>query len=211
MYEVFDLPDLKAFPGLLEKNPDLKGLNVTIPYKEEILSYLHDLDPEARQIGAVNTIRISENQLRGYNTDLIGFKASLKPLLEPRDQAALILGTGGASKAVAYGLEQLGISCRFVSRNPRPGQLHYKDLGPQILRDHSILVNCTPLGTHPDIGACPPIPYRGLNESHLLYDLIYNPEQTEFLKRGNAIGARTKNGLEMLQLQADASWELWNS
>ena len=211
VYEVFDLPDIKGLPKLLEKYPDLKGLNVTIPYKEEVLPYLHDVDLEARQIGAVNTIRISENHLRGYNTDLIGFKASLQPLLEPQDQAALILGTGGASKAIAYGLEQLGISYRFVSRTPRPGQLHYTDLNPQILGDHSILVNCTPLGTHPDVEACPPIPYEGLSPSHLLYDLIYNPEQTEFLKRGGAIGARTKNGLEMLQLQADASWELWNS
>ncbi len=211
VYEVFDLPDLKGFPRLLEQYPDLKGLNVTIPYKEEILPFLHELDPEADRIGAVNTIRFSGARLWGYNTDVIGFRASLQPLLKQGDRAALILGTGGASKAVAYGLEQLGIPFRFVSRNPRPGQLQYEDLNRQILEDHPILINCTPLGTSPDIGACPPIPYEGLDQSHLLYDLIYNPAQTEFLKRGSLAGARTKNGLEMLELQADASWELWNS
>lgn len=211
VYEVFDLPDLKRFPRLLEKYPDLKGLNVTIPYKEEIIPYLHELDPEARHIGAVNTICFTGDRLLGYNTDVIGFKASLQPLLKPGDRAALILGTGGASKAVAYGLEQLGITFRFVSRNPCLGQFHYEGLEKEILEDHSILINCTPLGTYPDIGACPSIPYEALSESHLLYDLIYNPEQTEFLKRGSQIGARTKNGLEMLQLQADASWKLWNS
>jgi shikimate dehydrogenase len=153
---------------------------------------------------------MAEDGLIGYNTDVLGFKDSLEPLLRPWDQSALVLGTGGASKAVAHGLKQLGISFRLVSRNPRPGQFHYSELNNKTLEAHSILINCTPLGTYPDVQSAPPIPYNVLNKNHLLYDLIYNPEQTTFLKRGAEIGARTKNGLEMLQLQADASWELWN-
>ena len=209
-YEIFDIPDLHDFAALLSKYPDLRGMNVTIPYKEEILPYLHYLDPEAQKIGAVNTICISKQRLEGYNTDVLGFRASLKPLLNAADAAALVLGTGGASKAVVHGLGQLGISCRLVSRTPATGQLSYSQLDRQIMEAHSIIINCTPLGTYPKIEVSPPIPYQYLNDSHLLYDLIYNPKQTEFLKRGAAIGARTKNGLEMLELQADASWELWN-
>ena len=210
VYQIFDLPGLEEFPKLMDQYPDLRGLNVTIPYKEAILPYLNHLDPEAKSIGAVNTIRMAEDGLIGYNTDVLGFKDSLEPLLRPWDQSALVLGTGGASKAVAHGLKQLGISFRLVSRNPRPGQFHYSELNNKTLEAHSILINCTPLGTYPDVQSAPLIPYNVLNKNHLLYDLIYNPEQTTFLKRGAEIGARTKNGLEMLQLQADASWELWN-
>ena len=210
-YEIFDLPDLNAFSELFVLHPDIRGLNVTIPYKELILPYLHYLDPEAKSIGAVNTIRISGHKLEGYNTDVTGFKESLIPLLRTSDLGALVLGTGGASKAVAYGLKQLGISCQFVSRRPGPGLLTYSDIDAKILAEHSILINCTPLGTYPEVEAAPPIPYSLLNPSHLLYDLIYNPNQTKFLQYGAEKGTRTKNGLEMLQLQADASWNLWNS
>ena len=209
-YDIFDLSEISALPDLIENCPDLRGLNVTSPYKEAVIPYLDHMDPEADLIGAVNTIRISENKLLGYNTDVVGFMESLAPLLRKNDRAALILGTGGASKAVARGLEQLGIAYRFVSRHPGPGLLTYEDLDTGVMEQFQILVNCTPLGTAPRIEASPPIPYEGLGPTHLLYDLIYNPGQTTFLSRGAQMGARTKNGLEMLRIQAEASWEIWN-
>lgn len=209
-YEIFDLPDIDQFPLLIEMQQDLVGLNVTIPYKEAILPYLDGLDPLAADIGAVNTIRITRDQLIGYNTDVTGFRQSLTPLLTDADRNALILGTGGASRAVAYGLGQLDIPFRFVSRKPGPGQLAYRDLDAALLREHQLLINCTPLGTFPETDAAPPIPYEALGPGHLLYDLIYNPGQTTFLSRGKQMGARVKNGLEMLELQAEASWEIWN-
>ncbi|MEJ2585035.1 MAG: shikimate dehydrogenase [Robiginitalea sp.] len=211
VYEIYDLPGIPAFPGLLERYQDLRGLNVTIPYKEVVIPYLDTLDKQAQEIGAVNTIRFSENGLKGYNTDLTGFRESLRPLLREADKAALILGTGGASKAVAYGLRQLDISFRFVSRRPGNGQLAYKDLNAEALKQYQILVNCTPLGTYPAVAEAPSLPYNAVDSSHLLYDLIYNPAETTFLKRGRERGARTKNGLEMLQLQAEASWKIWNA
>lgn len=210
-YEIFDLPEIEGFPDLLARVPDLQGLNVTIPYKEAILPYLDTLDPEAREIGAVNTIRLRGGRKEGFNTDVTGFRESLRPLLAAADKNALILGTGGASKAVAHGLGQLGIASRFVSRTPTGGQLAYTDLDPGLLRRHQILINCTPLGTFPRVDQAPPLPYEALNAGHLLYDLIYNPARTTFLKNGMQQGARIKNGLEMLQRQAEASWEIWNS
>lgn len=210
-YENFDLADIAEFPGLLERYPDLCGLNVTIPYKEAVIPYLGSLDPEARRIGAVNTICLGPEGTRGYNTDVTGFKESLRPLLLPADKNALILGTGGASKAVAYALETLGIAYRYVSRKPQPGQLSYADLTPGLLAETTLLVQCTPLGTFPDTDRAPEIPYEALGRAHLLYDLIYNPALTTFLKRGQEKGARTKNGLEMLQIQAERAWELWNA
>ncbi len=210
LYEIYDLPEIGAFPGLLKQYPDLAGLNVTIPYKEAVMPYLDHLDTQAREIGAVNTLQISDRGIQGYNTDVIGFRESLRPLLRPSDKNALILGTGGASKAVAYGLEQLGIAFRFVSRRPETGQLSYGDLSAGVLEACQVLVNCTPLGTHPEVAKAPPLPYEAVNSSHLLYDLIYNPSQTRFLKHGLQRGARIKNGLEMLRLQAEASWEIWN-
>jgi shikimate dehydrogenase len=210
-YEIFDLPDISHFPGLRDRHPDLEGLNVTIPYKEAVIPYLDRLEKQAREIGAVNTIRFAGNRLEGHNTDVVGFRESLRPLLGPADKAALILGTGGASKAVAYGLRQLDISFRFVSRKPKDGQLSYDDLDPELLRQHEILINCTPLGTYPDVGHSPPLPYEAIDSTHLLYDLIYNPPETTFLKQGLERGARIKNGLEMLRLQAEASWEIWNA
>lgn len=210
-YEIFDLSAISEFPALLHRLSDLEGLNVTIPYKEAVIAYLDHLDEQALEIGAVNTIRIRDGRTEGYNTDVIGFRESLRPLLTTADRAALILGTGGASKAVAHGLGQLHIPFRFVSRKPESGHLAYSDLGPEVLQEYQILVNCTPLGTYPEVEKAPPLPYEALGPTHLLYDLIYNPSLTSFLKRGRQKGARTKNGLEMLHLQAEASWDIWNS
>ena len=208
-YEIFDLPEIDKFPEILSKQ-DLCGLNVTIPYKTAICPFLDQLDADAAEIGAVNTIRFTNAGLKGYNTDLTGFVNSLAPLLLPSDEAALILGTGGAARAIAFGLTKLGIHYRFVSRSPGKGNLTYRELDANVLKNFQILINCTPLGTYPQVDAAPPIPYNTLTENHLLYDLIYNPELTTFLRGGQQAGARIKNGLEMLHLQAEASWEIWN-
>lgn len=210
-YENFDLADIAEFPGLLSGHPDLCGLNVTIPYKEAVIPYLDSLDPEARRIGAVNTICLGPGGSRGYNTDVIGFRESLRPLLVPADRHALILGTGGASKAVARALETLGIAFRYVSRQPQQEQLGYADLTAELLQETPLLIQCTPVGTLPDTDRAPELPYEALGPAHLLYDLIYNPALTTFLKRGQERGARVKNGLEMLQIQAECAWELWNA
>lgn len=209
-YENFDLENISVFPELLKQEQQLRGLNVTIPYKEEIIPYLQDLDDEAREIGAVNTICFSTNGVKGYNTDVIGFRESLRPLLKVHDKKALILGTGGASKAIAYALETLQIKSVYISRNPKAEQLSYADLHSGKLSEYTLIINCTPTGTYPNIANAPDIPYDLLGPEHLLYDLIYNPEITTFLQRGKARGSRIKNGLEMLQIQAEAAWALWN-
>lgn len=210
-YENFDLQSIEEFPHIL-KSKNISGLNVTIPYKEDILPYLDDLDKEAQAIGAVNTIKIKNGKLTGYNTDHYGFKKSLLPHLKITYKKALILGTGGASKAVSYALKSLGIDVYFVSRFPLNEQtLSYKDLDHNALQQYSIIVNCTPLGTHPNIEKYPPIPYSGLDQNHLLYDLIYNPKETQFLNFGKKANATLINGLEMLRLQAEKSWEIWHS
>jgi shikimate dehydrogenase len=183
---------------------------VTIPYKEAVIPFLDALDAEARLIGAVNTICLTPEGTRGYNTDVIGFRESLRPLLRPSDRQALILGTGGASKAVARALETLGITYRYVSRTPEAGQLAYGAVHAELLREYPLLIQCTPLGTFPDTERAPELPYEALGPRHLLYDLIYNPALTTFLRRGQERGARIKNGLEMLQIQAERAWELWN-
>lgn len=208
-YEIFDLPDIDKLPEILSKNT-LSGLNVTIPYKTAICPYLDELDADAAEIGAVNTICFTKTGLKGYNTDVIGFVNSLGPLLLPTDKAALILGTGGAAQAIAFGLTKLGIDYRFVSRSSGEGNLRYEELESATLKSFQILINTTPLGTYPQVQEAPPFPYKFLTRSHLLYDLIYNPELTAFLKSGQKAGARIKNGLEMLHLQAEASWEIWN-
>lgn len=210
-YENFDLDRIEAFPGLLHSHPDLKGLNVTIPYKQAIIPYLDSLHPEAKAIGAVNTIAFTDEKRIGYNTDVIGFRESLRPLLKEGDQEALILGTGGASLAVAHALQQLDIRFRYVSRTPGPGQLGYQEIDGEILEQVNLLVQCTPLGTHPNIEACPPLPYEFLGSHHLLFDLVYNPPLSRFLREGLQRGTRIKNGLEMLELQAEAAWKIWNS
>ena len=213
-YLNFEIPSIGQLPSILQAPPDLRGLNVTIPYKEQVISYLDALDEGARAIGAVNVIRISHSDgrtvLKGYNADVIGFIDSLHPLLRPHHRQALVLGTGGASKAITYGLRQLGITPTLVSRTPRKGMLAYSDLDEEVMRKYLVIVNCTPVGTYPKVDACPDIPYWLLTPDHLLYDLVYNPEKTLFLQRGEAQGAQIKNGLEMLHRQAEASWDFWH-
>ncbi|MEN8186438.1 MAG: shikimate dehydrogenase [Bacteroidota bacterium] len=213
-YQNFDINSIKDFPKIISENQDtLKGLNVTIPYKENVLSYLDELDADADEIGAVNTIKIlKNNKLKGYNTDVYGFKNSLSPLLSGHHKKALILGTGGASKAIAFVFDELQIEYLFVSRNPKNElTIKYDDLSKELLENYQIVVNCTPLGTFPNIENCPDIPYQFLSKSHLLFDLIYNPQETLFLKKGKEKGTAIKNGLEMLELQAEKAWEIWNS
>lgn len=212
-YENFDLPEIFEFPFILYQRKELfGGINVTIPYKESVMRYLDRIDEEAAEIGAVNTIKVeNDDTLVGYNTDVYGFVNAIKPMLKSNHTSALILGTGGASKAVAYGLKKMGISCRFVSRSVGDGNLLYSQLNEEQLSEHTIIVNCSPVGTYPNVKDAPNIPYEYITEKHVLFDLIYNPEMTEFLQRGKAQGAAVKNGYEMLELQAERSWELWNS
>lgn len=212
-YENFDIDDISKFKSIIKNNLDLKGLNVTIPYKEEIIPFLDDIDKKAKKIGAVNTIKItSDGKLKGYNTDWYGFKKSIEPLLKPNHKKALILGTGGASKAIAYTLDQLHIDYAYVSRNAnKKTQFLYADLTPKIIADHPVIINCTPIGTHPNVDKCPNIPYSGISEDHLLYDLIYNPLQTKFLTYGISKKATICNGLLMLKLQAKKAWHIWTN
>lgn len=217
-YELFPLEDITGLPALLKAQPRLAGLNVTIPHKVSVLPYLQHLDPAAAAIGAVNTIQIHEGTLSGFNTDAWGFETSLRPLLQPRHTKALILGTGGASRAVEHVLLQLGIKPLFVSRNPdrlegqaqdRRQSISYHQLDGSIIQDYPLIVNTSPLGTFPDTGRCPDIPYDALSEQNLLYDLVYNPAETLFMKKGKERGAAVTNGMEMLRLQAEKAWEIW--
>ena len=213
-YVNFDLDRIQDMEtAVLPRLNEIGGLNVTIPYKEEVMRYLHELDPEAESIGAVNTIKVSaEGRLKGFNTDAFGFESSLSRSLEEQHRGALILGTGGASKAVAYVLGKLGIRYRFVSRAAsRSDSLNYADLSEEVMADHKLIVNCTPLGTYPDTEKKPDLPYELIGASHLLFDLIYNPEKTSFLIEGERRGAKILNGREMLERQADRAWEIWNS
>lgn len=210
-YVNFDLPEIEAFEKLLRNISEIKGLNVTIPYKEAVIPYLTKLDVKSERIGAVNTIKIDKNGLTGYNTDCYGFQKSIEPFLKKHHQKALILGTGGASKAVAFVFEELNIPYNFVSRNPVKNQLSYANLDRFILDEYSVLVNCTPLGTHPNVNQKPDIPYKHLGKEHLLFDLIYNPEKTAFLLEGESRGSVICNGHRMLELQAEKAWEIWNS
>lgn len=213
-YVNFDIPSMDEFPSILNNQiENLKGINVTIPYKEEIFKYLDEVDSDAAKIGAVNTIKIIENsKLKGYNTDVYGFEQSIKPLIQNYLQEALILGTGGASKAVAFVLDKLQIPYNFVSRNPQNEKtISYKMIDKEILHKCKLIINCTPLGTFPNVDSLPDLPYHLLSKQHVLYDLIYNPKVTAFLKKGKELGAKIKNGEDMLMLQADKSWEIWNS
>ena len=213
-YINFEIPSIEDFAEVIESNPELRGLNVTIPYKEQVIPYLDSLSPEANAIGAVNVIRITrkgdKSHLKGFNSDVIGFTRSIEPLLERHHKKALILGTGGASKAVDYGLRSLGIETKFVSRTKRPGFFTYEEITPEIIKDYNIIVNCTPLGMYPNTDVCPTLPYEAMDSHNFLYDLLYNPDETLFMQKGKEHGAITKNGLEMLLLQAFASWEFWN-
>lgn len=210
-YHNFDIHTIKILPTLLNQYPNLKGLSVTIPYKEQIFPFLDEISEEATEIGAVNTVKICNKKLIGYNTDIYGFENSLKPLLQKHHQKALILGTGGASKAVKYVLKKLSIPFISVSRTPKEmDEISYKSLNEEIIKEYQIIVNCSPIGTFPTINEAPNIPYQFITKKHLLYDLIYNPDETLFLKNGKAKGATIKNGLEMLQLQAEKAWEIWS-
>jgi shikimate dehydrogenase len=210
-YVNFDLKSIDQFPEVLKKNPTLSGINVTIPYKEKIIPYLDKLSRKAHEIGAVNCIAISsQGKLKGHNTDCYGFKKSIRKLLKPHHQKALILGTGGASKAVAFALKELGILVTFVSRNSGENTLLYKYINATTFDNYQIVINCTPLGTFPNVEDCPPIPYEFFTKDHIAFDLIYNPEETEFLKRAKAHQAVTQNGYDMLRFQAEKGWKIWN-
>lgn len=212
-YELYPVEDISEFPALAQAN-QFDGLNVTIPHKQAVMQYLDELDETAAEIGAVNVIRfIRKNdtvKLKGFNTDAIGFENSISPFLKDIHQKALILGTGGASKAIDYVLRKRGLQTTFVSRNSREGQLSYGELTPEMMAEYLVIVNCTPLGMFPNVDDCPAIPYEAIRNNHLLYDVIYKPETTLFLQKGKEKGATIINGLEMLWGQALASWEIWN-
>ena len=211
-YENYEISDIDQLPEILDKFPDLRGL---IPYKEKVIPFLDSLSPEARAIGAVNVIRVKHEGnntiLKGYNSDVIGFTQSIEPMLDKKwHKKALILGTGGASKAINYGLKSLGIEPVFVSRYERPGTIQYDKITPEVVKEYNVIVNCTPLGMYPKTEECPQLPYEAMDNHTILYDLIYNPDQTLFMRKGAEHGADVKNGLEMLLLQAFASWEFWH-
>lgn len=212
-YDLFELPTIEEFKQLIQTE-GLCGLNVTIPYKQDVIPFLNELDSTAQEIGAVNTIQFNQIDgklsLKGFNTDAIGFENSLKPLLKPCHTKALVLGTGGASKAIIYILKKLGIEPQYVSRNKKEGILAYSELTPQIVDEHKLIVNCTPAGTFPKVDEMPEFPVEYLTADHLVYDLIYNPEETKLCRLAKERGAVTKNGLEMLHGQAIAAWEIWN-
>ena len=210
-YELFELDDIQQLPTVLHNHPYLEGFNVTIPYKQSIIPFLDELDLEAEQVGAVNTVRVLRSgqqvHTKGFNTDIIGFRESLVgKILPPK---ALILGTGGAAAAVSHVLDQEGITCQFVSRSERPGTLTYEALTPDIIREHKLIVNCTPIGTMEN--QCPPLPYAAIGADHFLYDLVYNPAKTKFLEEGEKRHATIQSGLQMLHLQADAAWNIWQT
>ncbi|HEV3223400.1 MAG TPA: shikimate dehydrogenase [Puia sp.] len=211
-YSNYEIPSISALSDIL-KDQELNGLNVTIPYKESVIPFLHKKDPVVEEIAACNCIKILKQELTGYNTDVIGFEISLKEKLTVMDMRALILGTGGSSKAVAWVLKRTGIEYLFVSRNKSHhyDRTTYEDLNREILETHSLIINCTPLGMEPNTGVCPPLPYQWIGREHYLYDLVYNPAKTLFLEKGKMTGARIKNGADMLAIQAEASWVIWNA
>ncbi len=213
-YEAFPIDSIDKLPALIEQNPNLVGLNVTIPYKEQVLPYLKGLGKGAAAVGAVNTVLIKEDGWFGYNSDIYGFSTSLAKAVEKQKlniEHALILGTGGAAKAVKYALEQAGMAATYVSRRPGVGILTYNDLNQRAFDKYKLIVNTTPLGMSPNVGSFPNIPYHYMGENHLCFDLVYNPEATLFLQKAEQRGAYILNGLEMLHLQAERSWEIWTT
>lgn len=216
-YRNFEFDNIEKAMQHLMALPNLIGFNVTIPYKQAVMPYLTSLSPKAEAIGAVNVVCAQHTDhgklvLHGCNSDVIGFSDSIRPLLRPEvHKRALVLGTGGASKAVMHGLKQMGIEPTYVSRTATLGRLTYEQLTPEVMNDYKVIVNCSPVGMYPKVDACPAIPYELLTPDHLLYDLVYNPLETLFMKRGAAQGAVVKNGLEMLHLQADAAWQMWHT
>ena len=213
-YINFEIPDVGMLMEVVAENENLNGLNVTIPYKEQVIPFLDEIDPAASEVGAVNVIKFIRGKdglrLKGYNSDIIGFTDSIKSLLKPHHQSALVLGTGGAAKAVSYSLRKLGLEVQLVSRRKSANTLVYEELTKNDLKNRKVSVNATPLGMYPNVDTCPDIPYRYLTSQHLCYDLIYNPDETLFLKNSRLAGAQVKNGLEMLLLQAFASYSIWN-
>lgn len=218
-YNLYSLSSIHQLPALLKDNPEIAGLNVTIPYKESVIPFLNELDPVAKAVGAVNCIKIEQGnkkeiKLIGYNTDVFGFRQSIKPFLEKRHERALILGTGGASKSAAYVLKEIGLDCFFVTRHKNqssgPNTFLYDELNEYMLNAIKLIINTTPAGMYPNVKEAPPIPYELITGSNLLYDMIYNPAETEFLKRGREKGAETINGLSMLHQQAEEAWKIWN-
>lgn len=210
VYDNFELKTIEEFPALFSSYPDLKGLNVTIPYKEEVISYLTSMNDVVKEIGACNCIKVKGKDLMGYNTDVVGFRNSLEPKLKPHHKKALILGTGGAAKAIRYVLQQLGIEYALVSRRKKFNELGYEDLGEDVLADYHLIINTTPLGMYPNVDADPDIPYEYITPKHFLFDIIYNPEKTKFLCEGEKRGAQICNGYEMLIGQAEESWRCWS-
>jgi shikimate dehydrogenase len=210
VYEKYELKDISEFGEVLRTRPEIQGLNVTIPYKQSIIPFLDELSEDAKAIGAVNCIAFKDGKLEGHNTDVIGFEKSLLPLLKSDHQKALVLGTGGSSLAVRYVLDRINIPYQLVSRTKSPAAITYDELNEAILKEYLIIINTTPLGMFPNVENCPQLPYPALGPAHVLYDLIYNPAETKFLALGKMQGAYIKNGWQMLQLQADASWDIWN-
>ena len=215
-YQNFEIDNINKFPEVIENNPEIVGLNVTIPYKEQVIPFLDDLNKSAREIGAVNTIKVqregSKVYLKGFNTDTFGFENSLKPFLKPHHKKALILGTGGASKALKYVLSKLGIEYISASiEELKENEIRYEEIDEDMMNERHVIINATPLGTYPKVDTFPDIPYEYITEKHLLFDLVYNPEVTVFLGKGKEKGAAVKNGYEMLLLQAIRSYEIWNS
>ncbi|NDI99843.1 shikimate dehydrogenase [Flavobacterium sp. LaA7.5] len=209
-YKNFDIEDISEFKDIISDIKNLKGLNVTIPYKEAVIPLLDSVSKNAQVIGAVNTIVIGKKKLKGYNTDHYGFRKALKPLLQPHHQKALILGTGGASKAVAFALRKLKIEYDFVSRRSTDVVFGYNDIDATIFEEYQIIINTTPLGTFPNVIECPDIDYTLFTENHIAFDLVYNPEETAFLRKAKENGAQIKNGEQMLVYQAEKAWEIWN-
>lgn len=212
-FELYEIPDISNFEKVLAENPGLEGLSVTIPYKQEVIRFMNELDPACELIGAVNCIQIRNGYRKGFNTDYIGFKKSLKSWLGTQIPKALVLGTGGASKAVKVALRDLGVDFLAVSRCPGENQITYDDLpnDPAFLQNFPLIINTTPLGTFPNTEEMPTIPVKMLNASHCVYDLVYNPSETTLMKACLAGGGKVKNGMDMLVLQAEAAWTIWNS
>ena len=209
-YELFPLETIDELNGLLKKSPELAGLNVTIPYKELVIPFLNEMSPVVAEIGACNCIMIKNGKLTGHNTDVIGFQKTLEPKLKPHHNKALVLGTGGAAKAVHYVLRQKGIEYAEVSRTAKGETLSYDQIDEKIMASHTLIINTTPLGMYPDVGTIPSLPYHLISPEHYLYDLVYNPNPTLFLQKGIEVGATVENGSEMLRIQAEESWKIWN-
>ena len=209
-YDTFSIPSIDDLANIIKANPELRGLNVTIPYKEQVLSFLDEISALVKKIKACNCIKIKNGKLTGHNTDAPAFEQSLKEKLQPHHTKALILGTGGGAKAVEYSLRQLNILYKYVSRKPSAKSFSYEQLTDDLMQEYPLIINTSPLGMHPNIVEAPQIPYHALTPKHYLFDLIYNPDKTLFLQKGEEQGAAIKNGYEMLVLQAEESWRIWN-